>query len=186
MSARRAAQSLGLGLAFVSGAACADETLKVCLNEDASPYSSRHNGAGVGFDLAVADALARRLGRTLEITWFESKLDENSSSALEANALLSDGRCQLVAGYTLNEDALGKPGVATARLPDFEGAKPADRRRLIALGTLQASKPYHYAALTMVLGGDPGKPIAGLGDLDGLKIGVEGGTLSDTKLAKHI
>jgi ABC-type amino acid transport substrate-binding protein len=180
---RRTTLVLSVVLALPSGGSRADDALRVCLNEDAAPYSVRHNGGGAGFDLAVAEALARRLGRPLEVEWFESKLDEDSSGALEANALLSDGRCQLVAGYPLTEDALGKPGAETARLPDFDGAKPADRRRRIRLGTLQASKPYHFAPLTIVLGGAAvGKPIASLGDLDGVAIGVEGGTLSDTIL----
>jgi ABC-type amino acid transport substrate-binding protein len=180
---RRATLVLSVALALASGGSRADDALRVCLNGDAAPYSMRHKGGGAGFDLAVADALARRLGRLLEVEWFESKLDEDSSGALEANALLSDGRCQLVAGYPLTEDALGKPGAETARLPDFDGAKPADRRRRITLGTLQASKPYHFAPLTIVLGGAAvGKPIASLGDLDGVSIGVEGGTLSDTIL----
>jgi ABC-type amino acid transport substrate-binding protein len=183
MSLRRAALVLSAALALANRAGHAEESLKVCLNEDAPPYSMRHEGADAGFDLAVAEALARRLGRTLEVKWFESKLDEDSNGALEANALLSDGRCQLVAGYPLTEDALGKPVAETARLPDFDGAKPADRRRRIALGTLLASKPYHFAPLTIVLGGRAvEKPIAGLSGLEGVNIGVESGTLSDTIL----
>jgi len=141
-------------LVLASGGSHAGDALSVCLNENAPPYSVRHKGSGAGFDLAVAEALARRLGRPLEVQWFDSKLDEDSSGALEANALLSDGRCQ-----------------------------PADRRRRITLGTLLASKPYHFAPLTIVLGGAAvERPIAGLGDLDGVAIGVEGGTLSDTIL----
>ena len=92
----------------------------------------------------------------------------------------------LVGGYPLTEDGLGKPAPETARLPGFEGAKPADRRRSIALGTLQASKPYHFAPLTVILGGAAaGKPIYSLADLDGMTIGVEGGTLSDAILMVH-
>ena len=86
--------------------------LKVCLNENAPPYSASGKNGDSGFDLEVAKALARQLGRKLEVQWFESKLDEDSSGALEANALLSDGHCQLVAGYPMTEDALGKPGAA--------------------------------------------------------------------------
>ncbi|HYB83385.1 MAG TPA: hypothetical protein VED43_17465, partial [Mycobacterium sp.] len=126
------------------------DTLRVCLNQDVPPYSVHRNNADSGFDLAVAEAVARRLGRSLTVQWFESKLDEDSSSALEANALLSDGRCDLVGGYPLIKDALGKPGFETARLPDFEGAKPSDRRRRVTLGTLVPTKPYHLAALTVV------------------------------------
>ena len=85
--------------------------------------------------------------------WFESKLDEDTSTRIEANALLSDGRCDLLGGYPLVKDELGKPGLETARLPGFAGAGAADRRRRVTLGTLAATKPYHFAALTVVLGG---------------------------------
>jgi len=151
------------------------------------PYSLHQKTGDAGFDLAVAGALAQRLGRTLKVQWFESKIDSDSSGALEANALLSDGRCQLVGGYPLTEDSFAKPGsVTTARLPDFDGAKPADRRRRIALGTISPTRPYHFAPLTIVLGGGAvGKEIKSLGDLDGLKLGVEDGTLSDMILSLY-
>ena len=180
MRLKRFPALLAAFLALASGAGRANEALTICLNEDAPPYSTRGGG---GFDLAVAEALAQRLGRTLAVQWFESKLDGESSGALEANALLSDGHCLLVGGYPLSEDGLGKPGPETARLPGFDGAKPADRRRRIALGTLQASKPYHFAPLAVILGGAvAGKPVNSLADLDGVKIGVERGTLSDAIL----
>jgi ABC-type amino acid transport substrate-binding protein len=159
------------------------DALRVCLDENIPLYSVHRGGAGSGFDFAVADAVAKRLGRALEVQWFESKLDEESSSALAANALLSDGKCALVGGYALVRDALGKPGAETARLPDHEGARPADRRRAVPLGTLVPGRPYHYAALTVVLGpGAASRVITGLADLDGLRVGVERGTLADAVL----
>ena len=66
-----------------------------------------------GFDVRLAQASPSGW-RPLEIQWFESKLDEDSSPQLEANALLSDGRCSLVGGYALTTDSLVKPGVKTA------------------------------------------------------------------------
>ena len=160
-----------------------DGALRVCLNESLSPYSVRDGDSGNGFDVMIAEALAKRLGRTLAVQWFESKLDEDASSAIEANALLSDGRCDLLGGYPLIKDALGRPGVETARLPDFAGARPADRRRRVTLGTLAATKPYHFAALTIVLGGKAAaKQITSLADLDGVNLGIEISTLGDAIL----
>ena len=104
-------------------AIAADDVLKICLDEDLPLLSSHHQGApDRGFDVALAQAVAGRLGRSLKIQWFESKLDEDSSPALEANALLSDGRCSLVGSYALTRDSLVVPGVKTAKLPGFEGA----------------------------------------------------------------
>jgi len=157
--------------------------LRVCLNEDLPPFSVRNKEGGAGFDFLIAQALAKRLDRRLAVQWYESKLDEDSSSTIEANALLSDGRCDLLAGYPLVKDALGKPGLETARLPDFAGARPADRRRRVTLGALTATTPYHFAGLTVVLSGKANdKHIASLADLDGMNLGIEAGTLGDAIL----
>jgi len=157
--------------------------LRICLNEDLPPFSVRTKQGGAGFDFMTAQALAKRLARPLAVQWYESKLDEDASSTIEANALLSDGRCDLVAGYPLVKDALGKPGLETARLPDFAGARPADRRRRVALGTLTPTTPYHFAGLTVVLGGKAKDVhVTGLADLEGLDVVIEAGTLGDAIL----
>jgi ABC-type amino acid transport substrate-binding protein len=164
-------------------AASAEPTLPVCLDENLPPDSYHHGEKSGGFDLAVSQALAKHMGQSLAVQWYESKLDLDSSSVLEANALLSDGRCQLVAGYPLVRDALGKPGAPNSRLPDYEGAKPADRRRWVDLGTLVPSRPYHQAPLAIVLGAmASAHPAARLADLQDLKLATESGTLSDAIL----
>src|SRR4051794_28277194 len=160
------------------------EPLKVCLDENLPPLSAHRKGApDSGFDVALAEAIAARLGRPLKIQWFESKLDEDSSPALEANALLSDGRCALVGSYMLTTDSLVAPGVKTAKMPGFEGAAGADRRRRIPLGVLAPSQPYIYAPLTVALGPKArDKRISGIADLTGLRIAIESGTLGDAIL----
>jgi ABC-type amino acid transport substrate-binding protein len=166
----------------------AEEPLKICLDEDLPPLSAHHRGKpDSGFDVALAKAIADRLGRPLKIQWFESKLDEDSSPALEANALLSDGRCSLVGSYALTKDSLVVPGVKTAKLPDFEGATRDDRRRRVPLGVLAPSQAYIYSALTVVLGPKAlekarERRITGVGDLAGLRLAIESGTLADAIL----
>jgi len=136
-----------------------------------------------GFDVLLAQAIAERMGRPLKIQWFESKLDEDSSPQLEANALLSDGRCALVGGYALTQDSLVKPGMKTARLPDFAGATRDDRRRRVALGVLAPSRPYIYSPMTVVLGPKAkGREITDIGDLTGLRLAIESGSLGDAIL----
>ncbi len=177
-------QATALWMALSAMPAAADETLKICLDEDLPPLSLHHRGKpDSGFDVALAQAVTGKLGRPLEIQWFESKLDEDSSPALEANALLSDGRCSLVGSYALTRDSLVVPGIKTAKLPDFEGATGPDHRRRVPLGVLAPSRPYLYSALTVVLGPKArGRHIAGIGDLAGLHIGIESGTLADAIL----
>jgi ABC-type amino acid transport substrate-binding protein len=167
-------------------AARAENVLKICLDGDLPPLSVHHRGApDRGFDVELAQAIAERLGRSLNIQWFESKLDEDSSPALEANALLSDGRCSLVGGYALTKDSLVVPGVKTAKLPDFEGATRDDRRRRVPLGVLTPSQAYIYSPLTIALGPKArDRRITGVGDLAGLRIGIESGTLADAILMR--
>src|SRR5579863_2846074 len=81
-------------------AAASDDVLKVCLDEDLPPASVHRRGKpDSGFDVLLAQAVAKALQRPLHIQWFETRLDEDSDTALEANALLSDGRCALLGGY---------------------------------------------------------------------------------------
>jgi ABC-type amino acid transport substrate-binding protein len=170
--------------AIATAAVAADDPLKICLDEDLPPLSSHHRGKpDSGFDVVLAQAVADRLGRPLKIQWFESKLDEDSSPPMEANALLSDGRCSLVGGYALTRDSLVRPGMKTAKLPDFDGATRDDRRRRIELGVLAPSVPYVYSTLTVVLGPKAReRKISGIGDLAGLRLAIESGTLGDAIL----
>jgi ABC-type amino acid transport substrate-binding protein len=171
-------------LAMATTARAAEDPLKVCLDENLPPLSLHQRGKpDSGLDVALAQAVAERLGRPVKIQWFESKLDESSSPALEANALLSDCRCALVGSYALTNDSLKVPGVKTAKLPDFEGATRDDRRRRVPVGVLAPSLPYVYSPLTVVLGEKArGRKIAGIGDLAGLRIAIESGTLGDAIL----
>jgi ABC-type amino acid transport substrate-binding protein len=168
-------------LALVS-AAPAQEALRVCLNENIPLYSVRNSKRGSGFDVMIAEAVAKRLGRPLAIQWFETKLEADASLTIEANTLLSDGRCDLVGGYPLIKGGLGKPRVAAGKMAAFAGAKASDRRRRVALGELVPTRPYHRAPLALVVNTGVTKPINGLVDLEGLRIAVEASTLADAIL----
>jgi ABC-type amino acid transport substrate-binding protein len=184
MKLRLVAIALASTAAFTTTAVSAADPLRVCLDEDRPPLSAHHRGKpDSGFDVALAQAVADRLGRPLQIQWFESKLDEDSSPQLEANALLSDARCALLGGYAFTTDTLVVPGVKTARLPDFTGATRDDRRRRVALGVLAPSRPYIYSPMTVVLGPKAReRKVNGIGDLAGLRLAIESGTLGDAIL----
>lgn len=185
MRGRRIAWSVAAFLSTMASVAfAADDPLKICLDEDRPPLSMHRRGQpDAGFDVLLAKAMAERLGRPLAIQWFESRLDEDSSPQLEANALLSDGRCSLVGGYALTQDSLVAPGMKTARLPDFAGATRDDRRRRVPLGVLTPSQPYVYSPMTVVLGPKArGRRIGDIGDLAGLRLVIESGSLGDAIL----
>ena len=64
-----------------------------------------------------------------------------------------------------------------------EGATRDDRRRRVPLGALAPSQPYVYSPLTVVLSPKAaGRRIAGIGDLAGLRLAIESGTLADAIL----
>ncbi|MGV7218553.1 substrate-binding periplasmic protein [Bradyrhizobium sp. UFLA05-112] len=184
MRIRLRAFGLAAMLAALATVANAADPLRICLDEDRPPLSVHHRGKpGTGFDVTLAQAIARRLDRPLQIQWFESKLDEDSSPQLEANALLSDGRCALVGSYALTRDSLVVPGMKTARLPDFDGATREDRRRRVTLGALAPSQPYIYSPMTFVLGPKArDRKIGDIGDLAGLRLAIESGSLGDAIL----
>ncbi len=186
MRGRLAAWALSaLASTFATAAVAADATpLRVCLDEDRPPLSAHRKGKpDSGFDVTLAQAIADKLSRPLKIQWFESKLDEEASPQLESNALLSDGRCALVGGYALTRDSLVVPGMKTARLPDFDGATRDDRRRRVELGVLVPSQPYVYSPMTVVLGPKVrGRKIGDIGDLAGLRLAIESGSLGDAIL----
>jgi ABC-type amino acid transport substrate-binding protein len=186
MTSRRSAAMFAVALLVVARLAepvSGEEVLRVCLDANVPPWSMYDGVKGGGFDWAVADAIAKRVGQKLALQWFETKPDPDDSTTLAVDALLSDRRCQLVGGYPLVESTLGRPGMKSGRMPDFVGARPTDRGRSIELGTLVPNRAYHFAALTVVLSAAAASArITDLASLDGIRIGVEGGTLADAIL----
>jgi ABC-type amino acid transport substrate-binding protein len=166
---------LGVGLPAV-----ADAPLRVCLQADDPPLSSRDSGTASGFDVALSRMIAERLGRPLAIQWFTTPDDPDNNPPTQDNALLSDGHCALVADYPLIADELGRPRAETGTLPPFEGSVPQDRRRWVPLGTLVPTQPYRFDALTVVLSpARRDRTVRSLSDVANLKLGVEIHSLAD-------
>jgi len=165
-------------------AAGAGDVLKICLDEDLPPLRCTIRAR------PTAASMSRWRKRSQRNSAGRSRFNGSAASSTripvrrsKTNALLSDGRCSLVGGYALTTDSLVVPGVKTAKLPDFEGATGPDHRRRVPLGVLAPSRPYLYSPLTIVLGPKArGRQIAGVGDLKGLRIGIESGTLADAIL----
>jgi ABC-type amino acid transport substrate-binding protein len=183
MRAFFAVLALAMGLAaFRAGAA---ETLTVCLEGDAPPFSYHDGQKAAGFDVAVATAVARHLDRDLKIQWFEiskSPDEDEPDPARSENAMLNLGKCQLVGGFPLIANDL-TPAEDKSRLPDFAGETRDQRKQWVPIGKLIASKPYYYYPFTVLLGPTvAGRKIASLDDLAGLRIASEDGTLADAIL----
>lgn len=165
-----------------AGGAPQAAALSVCMSEDNAPLSMARKGRLSGFDVTMAEAVAQALGRPLRLVPFESELESDANFAIEVNALLSAGVCDLVSGFPLLRGDLGKPLRAHAKTPDFPGAKRPPERPLIPLGTLVASAPYQGMALQMVQRLEV--PAANsLAELQGQKIGAVAGTLGGTLVA---
>lgn len=157
---------------FAAGGARAAEPLRVCLQSDDPPLSSR--ASDKGFDVALSRTIAERLGQPLAIQWFVTRKDPDSNPPREASALISDGHCQLLAGYPLMTGTLGHLDGQTGKLPPFDGRTAADRRRNIALQDLVPTHPYRFDALAVVLApAHAGMVVKRLADLSAMTLGVE-------------
>lgn len=164
----------------------AEGALEVCLDKAALAAPPKGEAETHGFDHAVARALARRLGRTLAVRWYETETDRDDNPVSQVNALLSDGRCRLVLGQPLFAGAFGRPRAERARLPDHDGAKPEDRRRWVKLGELAAGRGYRFDPLAVVLApGVARREIRSLADLKDLRLVAEEGTLADAVLMMY-
>lgn len=158
--------------------------LSVCMGEDNAPLSVGRKGQLSGFDVQMAEAVAKELGRPLRLVPFESELEQDANFPIEVNALLSAGVCDLVSGFPLLAADLGQPGRLKAKPPDYPGAKRPRERADVVLGNLVASQPYQGMALQLVQRVDV--PAAdGLGDLRGQKVGAVAGTLEGTLIATY-
>jgi ABC-type amino acid transport substrate-binding protein len=163
-----------------------DKPLRVCLEANSGLYSFKRGTQQGGFDVLVAEAVAARLDRHLSIIWFETEQDKESNPVWETNALLSADVCDLVGGYAFFHAALGTAGQPTSTLPNYDSRNPQARGRVVQLGTLVASRPYHFAPFTIVLGpGARDRRIERLSDLADLRLGSEVSTLASAILLSY-
>jgi len=178
-----AALTLGLGLAQARA-----ENLTVCLEENTPPFSWKEKNETGGFDLALSRVVAERLGRTLAVQWYEvpeTPENDKPSPSRGKNALLSAGKCDLVAGFPLSAPLLAKE-VDTSRFIEFEGMTKADRGKVVTLDQMAPTRSYHFLPFTVLLAPkNAGRTVKDLDDLAGLVIGSQDGTLADAILMMH-
>ncbi len=159
--------------------ASAKDTLTVCLEEDSPPLSFKFRSRQGGFDHGVAEEVAKRLGKAFAVQWFEAENDEENVPVWEANALLSDGLCDLVGGYPLLASTLGAPEADNGAIPEYDGMKRSERGRLVKLGVLNATDPYNRVGFGVIIGPSiGGLEIDGMHQLEGRKVAYEVETMS--------
>lgn len=152
--------------------------LRVCMAENNAPFSHKaRRGPVKGLDVAIAGAIAARLGRPLEIVPFESELEDESTLSQEVNAMLSSNVCELASGFAMLQQDLGPPSRVTSRTSEYPGAKSYKQRPWITLGTLIPSQPYHAVAMTLVVKDDALADLT-LGNLGEARIGALAGTVA--------
>lgn len=150
--------------------------LRVCVPEDSAPYSTVERGKAHGLDVALMQAVAKRLDRPLELTWFEGRFDKEGNLSLDARALLAAGACDFVAGIPLYEPHLAPMIADKARTPDYPGAKPLRQRPYQTLVPVKGGAAYRATA--MVLVGRSGSAARGLEDLQGHSVAVRAGSMA--------
>jgi ABC-type amino acid transport substrate-binding protein len=155
--------------------------LKICVADGNAPLSHRVNGEPRGLDVALSRAIAGAMGRPLQLVFFESEYDRDRTLAQEVNAMLSSGVCELASGFALFASDLGAPARASARTPDYEGAKPRRLRPFVALRALAATRAYYAMAMGVVTR-DPALAVDSLAALQNLKVGAITGTLAGSAL----
>lgn len=166
-------------LALLVQPAHAKQTLTVCLEEDSPPLSFKFRSRQGGFDHGVTEEVARRLGMDFKVQWFEAENDEENVPVWEANALLSDGLCDIVGGYPMLASSVGVPETDKGAVPEYDGMNRSERGRLVKLGVLDVTNAYNRVGFGVILGGeDRDRKITGLKELVGQRVGYEVETLS--------
>ena len=155
--------------------------LTVCLNRDNAPFSQKKDGKESGYDLMVAQAVAKQLGKTLEVKWYEKERRSRGPVSVKASVLINAGVCQLIGGYPLLQSSLDRPGAGeSATLPPVEGIPAENRKQSIKGSQLFPSQPYHFAGVTPVLGARvTQQKLESLDDLKPYKIGNRPAAIGD-------
>lgn len=134
-------------------------TLVVCMDPANLPYSSA-DSKQPGFDVEIAQALAKQLGVDLRVDW----IDVHSETA---TGQLLDGECDLAFGAAMDPDAMD------------------DEEELA--GKVLYSRPYYGTGYFLVARADV-EQVASLADLQGDKsrrLGTQAGTIADYSLRQR-
>ncbi len=168
------------GLFVASASVAAAEPVTVCLNKDNAPFSMLKDGKEIGFDVAVARAVAKQLNRPLEIKWYLKERRSRVPVSLKASVLVTAGVCQLVGGFPLVQSSLERPaGNDETMLPPVDGWPDEKRQNPVKGAQLVGGAPYHFAGVTPVLGSKVQGEIKSLDALQAYRIGNRPASIGD-------
>ena len=155
-------------------------TLTACLAKNGGVMSARRAKGGAGMDYEVAAALAAELEMPLEVRWFESEQEEESTPIRENYALLAYEVCDIIPGFALYETSLSAFYNTRAALPRWDD-KPAHlgQEFQVDLEPISVTDPYARMEMGVVYRTPEfDRDVEKISDLEGLKLGVEQGTLA--------
>lgn len=155
-------------------------TLTACLAKNGGVMSSRRAKGGAGMDYEVAAALADQMGLVLAVQWYESEQEEESTPVREAYAMLAHGVCDIYPGFALYETSLSAFFKTRAALPRWDN-RPTHlgQEFQVDLEPISVSDPYARMEMGVVYRTPEfERSINAVADMEGLRIGVEQGTLS--------
>ena len=155
-------------------------TLVACLAKNGGVMSGRRAKGGTGLDYELSRALAEALGAALDVRWFESEQDEESTPVKEAYALLAYKVCDIFPGFALYEMFFDDFDVARAALPRWDMRPQSLEQRVhVDLRPISVTHPYARMEMGVVYrNSEFERKIQKISDMEGLKIGVEQGTLA--------
>ena len=155
-------------------------TLVACLAKNGGVMSGRRAKGGTGLDYELSRALAEALGVALDVRWFESEQDEESTPVKEAYALLAYKVCDIFPGFALYEMFFDDFDVARAALPRWDMRPQSLEHRVhVDLRPISVTHPYARMEMGVVYrNSEFERKIQKISDMEGLKIGVEQGTLA--------
>ncbi len=155
-------------------------TLTACLAKNGGVMSSRRAKGGAGLDYEVVAALADQMGLALAVEWYESEQEEESTPVREAYAMLAYGVCDIYPGFALYETSLSAFFGTRAAPPRWDN-RPASlgREFQVDLEPISVSDPYARMEMGVVYRAPEfEREITRVADMEGLRIGVEQGTLA--------
>ena len=155
-------------------------TLVACLAKNGGVMSGRRAKGGTGLDYELSRALAEALGVALDVRWFESEQDEESTPVKEAYALLAYKVCDIFPGFALYEMFFDDFDVARAALLRWDMRPQSLEQRVhVDLRPISVTHPYARMEMGVVYrSSEFERKIQKISDMEGLKIGVEQGTLA--------